>query len=284
MSKTNDDYPLSWLGAGLAAVSTRLEPRDAARISAEAAAVLVRAMRQTTIAHAFYGLMGSLAALTAFMEAREATAVSAEAAAVLVQALSRTNHANDLSWMSQGLPELAPRLEPGAARSTAAALAQAMTRTNDFYALNHLAEGLAGLASRLEPREAADVAATLISAFSRTKPPVGPVLTQGLTALLNGCDAPEHCQRAVAVAQVFATVAGPKQLLSGLALVGPAADPLSCRLSTQQLVELLKLPTCQDPARRVILDFLETRYQRPFRNHWEFGRLRPRTSAPAMWT
>jgi hypothetical protein len=45
-----------------------------------------------------------------------------------------------------------------------------------------------------------------------------------------------------------------------------------CRLSTEQLVELLKQPFCVGKARRVILDQLEVRYQREFPDHWSFVR------------
>ncbi len=51
-----------------------------------------------------------------------------------------------------------------------------------------------------------------------------------------------------------------------------AAEPLPCRLTTQELVELLKMPTCFGPARRVVLDQLENRYKRRFCNHWAFVR------------
>jgi hypothetical protein len=45
-----------------------------------------------------------------------------------------------------------------------------------------------------------------------------------------------------------------------------------CRLTTQELVELLKMPSCFGPARRVVLDQLENRYKRRFCNHWAFVR------------
>jgi hypothetical protein len=45
-----------------------------------------------------------------------------------------------------------------------------------------------------------------------------------------------------------------------------------CRLTTQQLVELLKIPTCFGPGRRVVLDQLENRCKRRFCNHWAFVR------------
>jgi hypothetical protein len=93
---------------------------------------------------------------------------------------------------------------------------------------------------------------------------------QGLTAILNGCTRPERSRRAVAVAGVVGAFAGTGCPAASLALLGPAVEPVPCSLSTQQLVDLLKQPTCHDPARRVVLDYLEYRYHRPFRNHWEF--------------
>jgi hypothetical protein len=56
------------------------------------------------------------------------------------------------------------------------------------------------------------------------------------------------------------------------ALLGSALEPLPCRFSTPQLVELLKQPTCVGPARRVILDHLENRYHQKFTDHWDFVR------------
>ncbi len=51
-----------------------------------------------------------------------------------------------------------------------------------------------------------------------------------------------------------------------------AAEPVPCPLTTQELVELLKMPTCFGQARRVVLDQLGNRYGRRFSNHWAFVR------------
>ncbi len=55
---------------------------------------------------------------------------------------------------------------------------------------------------------------------------------------------------------------------------GPAASGNSpaCRLATQELVDLLKMPTCFGEDRRVVLDHLGNRYGRRFVNHWAFVR------------
>jgi hypothetical protein len=160
--------------------------------------------------------------------------------------------------------------------AAAAVLAQAMSKTTDAVALKKLAWGLAPLAARLDLKDAADLAAIITSAISQTKsseeisdPWLGGSLTEALTAVLKS-DRPEHFRRAVAVAGVVGTFPAAGGPVLSLGLLGPAVEPPSCRLSTQQLVDLLKLPTCQDPARRVVLDYLGYRYHRSFRNHWEF--------------
>lgn len=52
----------------------------------------------------------------------------------------------------------------------------------------------------------------------------------------------------------------------------PKSTSLPCRLATQSLVELLKMPTCFGEARAVVLDHLSNRYGRRFYNHWAFVR------------
>jgi hypothetical protein len=52
----------------------------------------------------------------------------------------------------------------------------------------------------------------------------------------------------------------------------PKSRPLPCRLTTAELVELLKMPTCRGGVRRVVLDHLGNIHGRRFANHWEFVR------------
>ena len=47
---------------------------------------------------------------------------------------------------------------------------------------------------------------------------------------------------------------------------------LPCRLTTQELVDLLKMPTCIGVAHRIMLDHLGNRYSRHFTNTWSFVR------------
>jgi len=89
--------------------------------------------------------------------------------------------------------------------------------------------------------------------------------------VLSGCDPAERSRRATALAAAVAAGPAPGWPVASPALLGPAPEPLSCRLATEELVNLLKQPTCLSPSRRVMLDYLEYRYHRSFRDHWEFA-------------
>jgi len=80
-----------------------------------------------------------------------------------------------------------------------------------------------------------------------------------------------RAQRARRDARVAAS-AGPglEGMLEAAARI--SAEPFPCRLTTQELVELLKMPTCFGGARRVVLDHLGNRYGRRFVNRWAFVR------------
>jgi hypothetical protein len=93
-------------------------------------------------------------------------------------------------------------------------------------------------------------------------------LNSGLSAVLNGGEPTAISRRAAVVAGAVGTAPG--FAASSLAPLGSAVEPLPSRFSTQQLVDLLKTPTCVAPARRPILDYLEFRYGRPFHDQWEF--------------
>ena len=67
-------------------------------------------------------------------------------------------------------------------------------------------------------------------------------------------------------------------------LLPAALEPLPSRLSTQDLVELLKMPTCFDRARQVVLAQLGNRYGRLFANHWEFVRYAKEHELPLDFT
>ena len=80
---------------------------------------------------------------------------------------------------------------------------------------------------------------------------------------------PVRRQSVAIVAAIGISAKGPAL---SLPLLPAASEPLPCRLSTQDLVELLKMPTCVGPVRRIILKHLGNRYGQRFDTHWDFVR------------
>jgi WD40 repeat protein len=200
-----------------------------------------------------------------------------EAAAALTQALAKTTDPYALKALAEVLSAVAARMEPGEAARVcapaAATLRQALAKTTDPHALQALAEVLSAVATRMEPGEAArDCAPTILQAGARMDWYGRNRLAKGLSAALTGADRAELSRRSAAVLAAGGTLAGTGQPLVALATLGPALEPVPCRVSTPDLVELLKQPTCTGPARRVILDQLGNRYHQQFADQWAFVR------------
>jgi hypothetical protein len=198
-----------------------------------------------------------------------------EAAAIFSRAISSTTDRDALRSLSLCLSSVAARMEPKEAAQAAEALTRAIGSTTDPFALHSLSLCLSSVAARMEPKEAAQAysraAAALTQAISRTMYQQSVLsLSQDLADLLLGVDPFELSTRDASVASAVAILAHPQQWRAACAILLPALEPLSCRLTTQQLVDLLKLHTCPGEARRVVLDQLENRYGRRFADHWEF--------------
>jgi hypothetical protein len=134
------------------------------------------------------------------------------------------------------LTSLAGALSALAARLEAAraanAVVEAMGQTNDANALRFLSGALSALAVRLEPAEA-----------------IG---------------------RAILAARSIGEELSLPTRLSGLATLLQASRLPPCRFLPQELVELLKMPTCVGPAREVVLRLLGRTYDRHFADLWAF--------------
>jgi hypothetical protein len=185
-----------------------------------------------------------------------------------------TQDPDALPSLAQGLSVVCARLEPQeaarAAAQAAATLTQAMKDTRNWIVLTSLAEGLSAVAVRLEPRETAQAAAFLLWVMTKETPTTPQQALAGFLSLAL-TDLPPATQRLrrVDLAAAVGAGAGGDPFLP-LALVDSAAQLRPCRLSTQQLVELLKMPTCVGEGRRVVLDHLGQRYRRPFADVWQF--------------
>jgi len=260
---------LAW---GLSALAARMEAQDAATVAAQAATTLLRAIKDTKEPLALRSLAEGLSAVAARMEANDAATVTAQAATTLLQVSKDTKDPRALQYLAWGLSAVAARLEAKDVAQAATTLAQALKDTdNPSVPLGPLAEGLSAVAARLEAKDAAQAAATLIQGMDDPEDLL-PWRAQPLSALLSAVPRAEIPSRTTTVASAVALPAGTGHPLTILALLIPAAGPLPCRLSTQQLVELLKRPACVGKVRRIILDHLGNHYRRTFADVWEFVR------------
>jgi tRNA A-37 threonylcarbamoyl transferase component Bud32 len=275
MNKNPDPGSLSLLAQGLSAVADRLGKKEATGLCAEAAGMLTRATSNPTEPDPLSSLARGLVAVARHVGRGEAAGHCARAAAALTRALSKTTDRADLQSLVQGLCVLTARLDgkeaAGRCAEASAALTRALSKATQPADLPLLARGLSAVVGGLEPKDAARAAEALTRAMSMTPDPKARAeLARELEATLTG-DTRDLPTRAAGL------VAGVRVPLPGQALPTPALPALAlgpppCRLSTQELVELLKHPLCVGPARRVVLDQLARRYRRPFADHWEFVR------------
>jgi serine/threonine protein kinase len=284
------------LGQGLSAVAARLEPKQAAPLQAKAWGLALTALtRQIAMTEGrltfAYPVLHRLSMMASRIEQKDA----ARAAVILSKAMAK------MDTMAGGLPQLAQILvavttrlgpkEASALRAEAAiTLIQAMSKASNTPTLTELSEGLFTLLARLEPKDEEQLVETLLQAGAngavlQGHPHLVPdqerrqlrdvfttLMARALAVILMRVDQDELGRRAKAVASGLSLRLSTRNLYSPVVLMAPAVDPPPCRLATPELVELLKHPTCLGPARRVILDQLENRYQHKFADHWAFVR------------
>jgi tRNA A-37 threonylcarbamoyl transferase component Bud32 len=276
---TKDPLALNYLAQGLSLVAAHMEARGAAAATAEAAFALVQVIKDrkdTKDPNALRVLAEGLSAVAARMDAKDA----AQAAATLVQVIKDTKDPKDpnaVAWLATGLPALAARMEARDAAQAVATLVQVTKETKDPTALRLLAFGLSALAARMDARDAvaatAEAAATLAQAIRDSKNTMDlRSLLQGLSALPSAVPPAAIPSRSATAAAAAAFPAGTGDPLTALPLLLCAAEPPLSHLSTQQLVELLKMAPCVYEPRRVVLDQLGNRYHRTFADVWEFVR------------
>ena len=184
-----------------------------------------------------------------------------------------------------GLETTAERLEPAEAAKESAEVArscnQALDDGRDPWAWPLSVERASGLLQPLEPERAARAARIfamrIVSdpgnsclAFAGTDELVASFDPDILERFLIGRSSPPIQRRSAAAAAAIGLPGQGPALI--LAVLPAAAEPLPCRLVAQDLVELLKMPTCVGPVRRVVLDRLGNRYGRRFDTPWDFVR------------
>jgi hypothetical protein len=284
------------LASDLASLAGRSDPPKAARIYGQAARVLATALKYEKLADIRNTLAEGLALLAGRFDPAEAARIYSQATRVLADALAReTNYGapSDMSDIASNLESMASRMAPAeAARVLAAALKQGSNPAG----LAALARILSATVDRLNAAEANRVCEELIESldgdsFDSIAPELLGQFNPGRAHALAWDLASRMCSEPVFDTDAFSQIlidtsreqrarraarmsasAGPG--LEGMleAWVRISTEPFPCRLTTQELVELLKMPTCFGEARRIVLDHLGNRFRHRFVNHWAFVR------------
>jgi hypothetical protein len=226
------------LAHALAEVAARLEPREATRVLRKAVAVLGQALEKDV---ASSNLASNFAVVAACLEPAERDQVFGRTYEALLRALAATPEGSEY-WFSQV--------------RTCATVLQGWDSPRAEQCCKGLARSLAGSFAVNSAR------LLFISYIDPGSESLDIALTQGTQG--------EKRRRATAVATALGVSLD--QPLGALPALSIASKPVPCRLSTQDLVNLLKMPTCFGKARKVVLKHLSNRYGRTFANHWEFVR------------
>ncbi len=222
-------------------VLDRMEPKEAARLSKEAAVTFVRDIDTTKDAYLLSAPLTCLGSVAAHLEPKEA----AEAATTLTAAMAKSDDVAVRIFLSQGLLAVVARLEPKEAAALAATLVEAMAEMNsDSPGLQPLTRVLSAVAARMESREAVSTLARAISKTNNEFELNG--LAKSLAAVaahLKPKEATRVCTEAAAVLiQAMTKSQNPQTLMilsESLSLLTPQMAPAdAARVSTEAAAAL----------------------------------------------
>ena len=254
----------------LAALAVRLDNKQAAALCKEPAWMLTRALGKTIYPNQLIAVTQGLATLAAWMEPNDA----AQAAATLIQALKDPRNEAAMMSLGQAIAAVAARLDPKQASTLCKIptmrLIQGMAKPTNTYPLFWWMQSLPPLAAQLDSEDAATPVAMILLEMTETNYFNAQQFSRCLAMFLSDTSAAQRQAHCVNV-MVLVAQAGSNPFAAVVTLPA-ASEPLPCRFSDQQLVELLKMPTCSGAGRRVILDQLGNRHRRSFADHWEFVR------------
>jgi hypothetical protein len=273
LARETDAFARWRVAEGLSALAGRLPPAEAAAVCGPPAFMLAEALAKATDAGARANLAEGLSAVAERL-------LPVEAAHLLAEALAKATDADVCKTLAQTLVIATDRVERAeAARICEQVLALVQRREaspNPWWARMKF-RGAASVMLPLLAEEEAHSIALQQARETAAAPDVNrrddrSELRQVvlLDRLLSGGTLSQRRRCAVATATAVGLAFGGPA--TALAASPSAAEPLPCRLTTPELVALLKYPTCIGPARQVVLKHLGQRYGRSFTNHWEFVR------------
>jgi predicted Ser/Thr protein kinase len=256
----DDSSVLTVLTDGLASPAAGLYAAESAHTFRHLARSIIseleRAGEVSRASHA-----SALASISACMEPVEASRICDEAIRMLVRARMGEPRDSQHGLTDVATAKLLSRLEPELARSRARDLATLVVGEWNEVGEYAGAGGIIGAISLRSPhggrwRKRGE---SIIGEYSDP---------EALNMFLTDNSREQINRRMAKIAQA----AGPGLEGALEAAARISAEPYPCRLTTQELVNLLKMPTCFGAARRVVLDHLGNRYGRRFVNHWAFVR------------
>jgi hypothetical protein len=199
----------------------------------------------------------------------------------LVTALERQSDVEALESLTTALGAASDRLEPEPAAQLCTRSIRRLLHVRGLLSISvdaraTLDRAVGSLLSRLSPQLAGLVAAPLCSLslsevgyetheYSHTTRSY-----EALKVLLPLSECAELALEGPALAYASQVLPWAGTLLA--AAHGATMRHLRCRLTPQELVDLLKMPTCYGDARRIVLGHLGLLHGRHFVNHWAFVR------------
>jgi serine/threonine protein kinase len=254
------------LAGAMVTLSGRLGSAEAAAVCGPAARAVAGAIAREKDANVLYSLAGALEALSGRLGAAEASAVCGPAARAVAEAIAREMDGSDQSNLVGAFEALSGRLGSAEAAPVIRAINEAIAREKDEHNRSHLVGLLASVCGRLGEAEMVIAARSMALSIGRENSGhVQDRLANELVALSKRI----RNERAIRLATtILQTSPGG----TTAATIQKATESNTFLLTTQELVDLLKVPTCFGKARRVVLDQLENIHGRRFANHWEFVR------------
>jgi serine/threonine protein kinase len=288
------------LARAFSAMAARMERSEANKLCSRVHAILVKRIGK------FSEYYEALSALAAQMDPDEAARLCSQAARALT--LDDEKNPENRDYTSRSLVAVAAHMEP---KEGAKTFFSAMERSKGYpIALAALVEGLSKLAGRMPRKEGSNLcrqaAVALIRELEDQEEQRGlldsaPVPTmrerffKGQGALARGfpvlAAGMEPKDAAIMLMEIITKTSNEvlqrnwaDTLSASLTGVYPPGSyrwsvfypipnrPLAVRLTTRELAELLKQPTCVGPVRRLILDELENRCRCRFADQWAFVR------------
>jgi hypothetical protein len=255
----------------VAALAARLGPEERTRLAESAVRELVDALALTPRWADASDLAGEVAKLNPQLGPEEGARQATAAARQLLDALAKSRGSAQWGIGAHAVVALGTRLGVEEARAVAGMTLKCLPKTTEAHEVLLLAQAIVAVLPRLGPDEAGAATRRLLDVLAYDSDPSDLAkLTQIMETLLVNLPPEATSQRVCLLATAIGSSPMAPAPFPGLSPLCEAARPLPGRFTEPQLVDLLKMPTCQWQMREVIVRQLGHQCGRPFANQWEF--------------